>query len=126
MAAGKGGKTGIRSEAAPYVRLRTCERWSDDCRSGRNPVCQRVETPQLAGISRPHVLPARPRACQLGSECAPDLVDLGLLMNTFDALLRRQRDQHSKDNDTDFTGERAPAMQRFRDMEMHGTGPRAS
>ncbi|HXD25284.1 MAG TPA: hypothetical protein VN609_05095 [Propionibacteriaceae bacterium] len=45
-------------------------------------------------------------------------------MDGLDHLLCAKRDQDADDDDSDLTGELAPAVQRFGKVEMHATSPR--
>ena len=42
-----------------------------------------------------------------------------------DNLFERERDQHAQDDNAYFLGELAPAVERFRQMDMHTAPPRA-
>jgi hypothetical protein len=43
----------------------------------------------------------------------------------FDDLLGAKSDQHANDDNSDFTGERSPAMKRLGQMNVHARDPRA-
>jgi hypothetical protein len=46
-------------------------------------------------------------------------------VKVFDQLLGSESYQHSKDNNANFTDERAPAVQRLRQMNVHAASPPA-
>jgi hypothetical protein len=47
----------------------------------------------------------------------------GALVDPLDHLLRSQRDEHADDNNPDFAGELAPAVQRLWQMHVHKDAP---
>ena len=50
---------------------------------------------------------------QLVGHGSPELSNLGIAVDGLDHLLCAERDQDADDDDSDFTGELAPAVQRF-------------
>ena len=64
----------------------------------------------------------KPLGENITTEEADDFI-FGMVI--FNELLGTKRDEHTNDDDADLTRKLTPAVQRFRQMEMH-TGPRLS
>src|ERR1041385_5016770 len=54
---------------------------------------------------------------------APKFPNLGIAVDSLDHLLGTERDQYADHNDSNFTGELTPAMQRLRQMKVHAARP---
>ena len=87
-------------------------------RRSRQPVVERIETPQRAAVSRPHIFPPCPVVRQLGFQSGAELGDIFAGMGPLHELLRGQRNEHADDDDPDFARELAPAVQRLWQMKM--------
>src|SRR4051794_39912659 len=56
---------------------------------------------------------------------AAKLPNLGIAVDCLDDLFGTEGYQHADDDDSNFAGELAPAVQRLRKMKMHAAGPPA-
>jgi len=59
---------------------------------------------------------------KLAADCAAGLFCFRSLLDILRKLLGAKRDQHAEDDDADFAGELAPAMQRFRQFYIDRAG----
>jgi hypothetical protein len=63
---------------------------------------------------------------QLFGHRASELPDLGIAVDGLHHLLGAKRDQYADNDDSNFTCELTPAMQRFWQMKVHAAGPPSS
>src|SRR5206468_12382439 len=60
---------------------------------------------------------------ELVIDSVAEVARLGAPVRRLDQLLGAERDQHADDDDPDLAGERAPAVERLWQMDMHGKPP---